>query len=96
MRRRGKAGKKGESGFGRLRSPAPQGIPMVELIVKRFGKWVYVYNGFDACPLRCLLYWEWLQLFDIPVKEGPERRSKLRRWNTNRILLFPSLEESGS
>jgi len=50
---------------------------MVELIVKRFGKWVYIYNGLDACPLRCFLYWEWQQLFDIPINEGTKKRLKV-------------------
>ena len=50
---------------------------MVELIVKRSGKWVYVYNGSDACPLIGFLYWEWQQLFDIPIKEGTKKRLKV-------------------
>jgi len=50
---------------------------MVELIVKRLGNWVYVYNGLDASPLRCYLYWEWLQLFDIPLKEGFRKKFRV-------------------
>jgi hypothetical protein len=69
----GRVGRKGKQGSLGCVLP-PEGDSMVELIAKRCGQWVYVYNGLDACPLRCFLYWEWLKLFDIPIKEGTKKK----------------------
>jgi hypothetical protein len=50
---------------------------MEELIAKRFGERIYVYGGFNACPLRSFRYWEWLQLFGIPIKDGTKKKIKV-------------------
>jgi hypothetical protein len=53
------------------------GGPVGELIAKRFGKWIHVYSGLDARPLYCFLYWEWLQVFEIPIKEGMKKKIRV-------------------
>jgi hypothetical protein len=69
----------------------PVGALMEELIAKRFGERIYIYGGFNACPLRSFRYWEWLQLFGIPIKDSTKKKIKVEGWNThltNKIFLF--------